>query len=153
MPLNIIRKDITLMDVDVIVNAANKELKMGSGVCGAIFKKAGASDMKIACDILSPIETSEAVITPGYALKADRVIHVAGPIYKDGNYNESYLLYNSYKNALNLAKKYKCKSIAFPLISSGVYGYPKEQALEIAINSILDFLDDNEMNVFLNLIK
>ena len=153
IPFNIIRKDITLMNVDVIVNAANRELKMGSGVCGAIFRKAGASNMQVACDILSPISTSEAVITPGFNLDCSHVIHVAGPVYKDGKSNEKTELYNSYINSLKLAEKYKCKSIAFPLISSGVYGYPKAEALEVAVDAILDFLEESSMEVYLNLIK
>ena len=152
MGLKLIDEDITKLDVDAIVNAANKELLMGGGVCGAIFRAAGPEKLQEACDKLSPIETSESVITEGFDLKAKYIIHTAGPIYKNGREGEDILLRNSYLSALELGKKHSCKSIAFPLISSGIYGYPKKQAIEIAIKAINDFLDKNkdyEMNVYL----
>ena len=152
MGLKLIDEDITKLDVDVVVNAANKELFMGGGVCGAIFRAAGSEKLQKACDKLSPIETSESVITEGFNLKAKYIIHTAGPIYKNGREGEDILLRNSYLSALELGKKHSCKSIAFPLISSGIYGYPKKQAIEIAIKAINDFLDKNkdyEMNVYL----
>lgn len=150
MSLKLIDEDITKLDIDAIVNAANKELLMGGGVCGAIFRAAGPEKLQEACDKLSPIETSESVITEGFDLKAKYIIHTAGPIYKDGNQDEEKLLRNSYFSAMELAKKYLCKSIAFPLISAGIYGYPKKQAIEIACRAILDFLKENEdMEVYL----
>ena len=150
MSLKLIDEDITKLDVDAIVNAANKELLMGGGVCGAIFRAAGPEKLQEACDKLSPIETSESVMTEGFDLKAKYIIHTAGPIYKNGREGEDILLRNSYLSALELAKKYSCKSLAFPLISSGIYGYPKKQAIEISCRSILDFLKENEdMEVYL----
>lgn len=149
MPFTIIRQDITKMDVDAIVNAANNELQMGGGVCGAIFKAAGASNLRAACDKLAPIQTGEAVITPGFALPAKFVIHTAGPVYQDGAHGEKELLTACYTNALNLALEYHCESIAFPLISSGIYGYPKLEALWVASAAIRQFLEDHEINVFL----
>jgi O-acetyl-ADP-ribose deacetylase (regulator of RNase III) len=150
MSLKLIDEDISKLDVDVIVNAANRDLLMGGGVCGVIFRAAGPEKLQNACDKLSPINTSESVITPAFNLKAKYIIHTAGPIYKDGNQGEEKLLRNSYLSALELAKKHSCKSIAFPLISAGIYGYPKKEAIEIACRAILDFLKENEdMEVYL----
>jgi len=149
MPLKIIRSDITKTRVDAIVNAANTNLQMGGGVCGAIFNAAGAAQLQAACDALSPIQTSEAVITSGFALPAKHVIHTAGPVYRDGKQGEEALLRACYTNALDLARKHGCKSVAFPLISSGIYGYPKDEALSVATSTIGDWLLHNDMNVSL----
>ena len=149
MPLNIIRNDITKMNVDVIVNAANTELKAGGGVCGAIFNAAGADKLQKACDKLVPVKTGEAVITKGFALPAKYIIHTAGPVYQGGNQNEEELLRACYKNSLDLARKKRCKSIAFPLISSGIYGYPKEEALSVATSTISEWLNNNYMDISL----
>jgi O-acetyl-ADP-ribose deacetylase (regulator of RNase III) len=149
MPFNIIRNDITKMDVDAIVNAANTDLKMGGGVCGAIFKAAGASQLQDACNKLAPIQTGEAVITPGFRLTSKYIIHTAGPVYSDGKHGEAELLRTCYTNSLKRALENGCLSVAFPLISSGIYGYPKIEALEVATTAIRDFLDDQEMDVFL----
>ena len=149
MPLNILRNDITKMDVDVIVNAANCDLKAGGGVCGAIFAAAGADKLQTACDKLAPIKTSDAVITKGYSLPAKYVIHTAGPVYKDGKHDEEVLLRSCYIKSLDLAKKHNCESIAFPLISSGIYGYPKDEALNVATSAISDWLMKNDMDVYL----
>lgn len=150
MSLTVIKGDITNIKVHAIVNAANNELKMGAGVCGAIFKKAGINDMKNACDKLSPIKTGEAVITPGFNLKANYVIHAVGPIYKNYTENESKrLLENAYRNSLIIAKENKLKSIAFPIISSGIYGYPKDEAFEVAKKTIEEFIIENEIDVYL----
>ena len=150
MPLTIVRQDITKMKVDAIVNAANTELRMGGGVCGAIFKAAGAIELQAACDRLAPIKTGEAVITPGFALPAKYIIHTAGPIY---NHNKAeqcrQLLRSAYTNSLQLAISNQCKSIAFPLISSGIYGYPKDEALQVATSAIQDFLADHHLDVYL----
>lgn len=150
MPFTIVRQDITRMEVDAIVNAANTDLAMGGGVCGAIFRAAGAQQMQEACDRVSPIRTGEAAITPGFALAAKYVIHAAGPVYhrlKAGQCRR--YLYDAYKNALSLAVEKECTSIAFPLISSGIYGYPREEALKVATLAIADFLETNEMDIFL----
>ena len=150
MPFTIVRQDITKMKVDAIVNAANTDLAMGSGVCGAIFQAAGAADLQRACEPLSPIRTGEAAITPGFSLPSRYVIHAAGPVYRHHSPEKNELLLRSaYQNSLRLAVLNRCGSIAFPLISSGVYGYPKEEALQVAISAIRDFLSDHEMDVYL----
>ena len=148
MSFQILKKDITTFKVDAIVNAANPELKEGGGVCGAIFKAAGKG-LAEACAELSPIEVGEAVITPGFKLPASHIIHTAGPIYRGGNHDEERLLKASYLSSLHLAKKAGLKSIAFPLISSGIYGYPKDEALRVAREAILEFLKQEELEVYL----
>lgn len=149
MPFIIIRNDITKMPADAIVNAANTALKMGGGVCGAIFKAAGASELESACNKLAPIKTGEAVITPGFKLPVKYVIHTAGPVYNGGNYGEEELLRSCYLNSLKLALENGCENIVFPLISSGIYGYPKAQALRVATAAIREFLADHDMDVTL----
>lgn len=149
MPLKIIRNDITKMETDAIVNAANINLQMGGGVCGAIFKAAGEKELQRACDKIGKCNVGDAVITKGYKLPAKYIIHTVGPIWKGGNHNEGKLLYNAYKSSLNLALEYNIKSISFPLISSGIYGYPKDQALRIAISAIGEFLLKHDMDVYL----
>lgn len=150
MPFTIIRQDITRMDTDAIVNAANRQLLPGGGVCGAIFKASGMIKLTAACRRLAPIETGQAVLTDGYKLTARYIIHTAGPVYDEKNPEESRrLLRSSYWNSLQLAKAHDLKSIAFPLISSGIYGYPKEEAMEVAVETIADFLDESDMQVYL----
>lgn len=150
MPFTLIRQDITKMQVDAIVNAANTGLQMGGGVCGAIFRAAGAERLQAACDKLAPIQTGEAAITPGFKLSAKYVIHAAGPVYSSRNKEESQtLLRSAYIESLKLAEKNRCESIAFPLISSGIYGYPKDEALKVARQSIGEFLQDHDMDVYL----
>ena len=149
MPFIIIRNDITKMPADAIVNAANTALKMGGGVCGAIFKAAGASELESACNKLAPIKTGEAVITPGFKLPVKYVIHTAGPVYNGGNYGEEELLRSCYLNSLELALENGCESIVFPLISSGIYGYPKAEALRVATAAIREFLADHDLYVTL----
>lgn len=134
--------DIVESNSDVIVNAANTRLLAGSGVCGAIFSAAGYKELQDECDKLSPIKTGEAVITNGYKLKAKYIIHTAGPIYK-GKAEDAILLKNSYYNSLLLASKHNLKSISFPSISTGIYGYPIEDAAKIALNTAFEFEKEN----------
>ena len=150
MPFTIVRQDITKMEVDAIVNAANTRLQMGGGVCGAIFRAAGAEQLQAACDRAGPIQTGGAAITPGFRLPARYVIHAAGPVYSHWNKRQCRAqLRSAYLEALKLAEKNGCGSIAFPLISSGIYGYPKDEALEVARQSIVEFLQDRDMDVWL----
>ncbi len=150
MPFVIVRQDITLMRVDAVVNAANTALQMGGGVCGAIFRAAGAEKLQKACDAVAPIETGQAVITPGFDLPAKYVIHAAGPVYDPRHLEQSEkLLRSAYWESLKLAVKHGCESVAFPLISSGIYGYPKEGALRTATGAIRDFLIDYDLQVYL----
>ncbi|HSP21935.1 MAG TPA: macro domain-containing protein [Planococcus sp. (in: firmicutes)] len=149
MPLEIIRNDLTKMHVDAIVNAANSELQMGGGVCGAIFQRAGASDMQAACNRIGNCPTGSAVVTPAFKLDARYIIHAVGPVWQGGGQGEEQLLRSAYSTSLGLADELECESIAFPLISSGIYGYPKDQALDIAVSEIRRFLLDHEMLVYL----
>lgn len=149
MPFSIIRNDITKLEVDAIVNAANGKLLAGGGVCGAIFSAAGAEELQKECNKIGYCGIGDAVITKGYALKSKYVIHTVGPIYGNDPQNEEQQLYACYKSSLELAKKKHINSIAFPLISSGIYGYPKTEAMKIATRAIKDFLSKNEMEIFL----
>lgn len=137
-----IRKiSITELDTDAIVNAANERLWAGSGVCGAIFAAAGYQQLQEACNKIGHCDTGSAVITPGFRLKAKFIIHAVGPRWYDGKHNEPELLYGAYAQALELAAANHCRSIGFPLISSGVFGYPVQDAWRQALNACSDFLD------------
>lgn len=149
MPYILIRDDITTLKVDAVVNAANKELLEGGGVCGAIFDKAGRAKLKEACTLLAPIQTGQAVVTPGFGLPAAFIIHTAGPKWNGGLQKEEELLQSCYENALELACDHQLKSVAFPLISAGVYGFPKEKAFLIAKKTIQAFVEKKDITVFL----
>lgn len=154
--IRIIKESITNVDTDAIVNAANSHLKMGGGVCGAIFFGAGISDLQEACDEIGFCEVGNAVITPAFRLKAKYIIHTVGPRWRGGNQNEPELLYDAYKNSLILAKENQCHSISFPLISAGIFRYPMEEAWKVAINSCYDFLcndSDWDMNIIFTVIN
>lgn len=153
MPLHIKHQDITTLHVDAIVNAANTRLRMGGGVCGAIFRAADPFRLQEACDALAPISTGDAVATPGFNLPARYVIHTAGPIWRVGNANEEQLLRACYRHSLELAAARGCTSIAFPLISAGIYGYPKQEAFDVACDEIQQFLANSDMDVTLALYR
>lgn len=133
--------DITLLDCDAIVNAANRSLLGGGGVDGAIHRAAG-SELLAECRTLNGCNTGEAKITKGYNLKAKHVIHTVGPVYA-GRETDKILLGNCYRNSLELAKANNLHSIAFPSISTGVYGYPLEEAVPIAVETVFQWLDAN----------
>lgn len=149
MPFEIIREDITRLMTDAIVHPTNPKLKMGRGSSEAIFKLAGINELTEACKLIGYCAPGEAVQTPGFKLNAKYIIHTVGPIWNGGIDHESKQLESCYRKSLECALSHNLKSIAFPLISSGNYGYPKEEALKIAIQTIQSFLFEHEMMVYL----
>ncbi|MGN0745573.1 MAG: macro domain-containing protein [Aristaeellaceae bacterium] len=154
MPFRLIRADLTQLRVDAIVNAANNRLQQGGGVCGAIFHAAGEAQLQSACNRIGHCETGRAVITPGFALPARYVIHTVGPVWQGGHAHEEALLRSCYLSALTLAAQHRLRSVAFPLISAGIYGYPRQEAIRVAVEAIGAFLtrdDTPDMDVTLAL--
>lgn len=149
MPFEVIYGDITRVDADAIVNAANTHLLPGGGVCGAIFAAAGFIPLARACAAIGGCPTGSAVITPGFKLAAKYIVHAVGPIWHGGDRGEEAALRGCYRTALELARDNGCRSIAFPLISAGIYGYPKEEARRVAEETIREFLTEHDMTVYL----
>lgn len=137
--ITIVKKGITKLDTDCIVNAANTGLKEGGGVCGAVFREAGVDELKEACDKYVKCDVGRAVITPGFRLKAKYIIHAVGPRWTGGDNGERGDLYCCYQEAMRLAEENGCRTIAFPVISSGIFGYPKKEAWEVGLQSVRDY--------------
>ena len=140
MPLKIVRNDITKMEADAIVNTANPRPQVGDGVDSRIYEAAGFEQLLAEREKIGYIQRGDAAATPGFNLPAGYIIHAVGTSWSDGNHGEREILKSAYSRSLKLAEELKCKSIAFPLLSSGNYGFPKEEALKIALDTINSFL-------------
>lgn len=164
--IEIIKGDITRVQVDAIVNAANQSLLAGGGVCGAIHH-AGGPQLEVECRLLGGCPTGEAKITKGYLLPADYVIHTVGPVWHGGNFNERELLASCYRSCLELAMDHNLKTIAFPNISTGIFGFPRELACDVALETVIAQLmnvvdvelvyfvcfDDDQYHLYLDKLK
>ena len=142
--IRIVKQGVTRADADAVVNAANERLRAGGGVCGAVFEEAGYDEMRAACAAIGHCDTGDAVITPGFALKARYVVHAVGPVWSGGRNGEAELLASCYKRSLDVTAENGCESIAFPLISSGIFGYPKEEAWRVALTACRDWLCEHD---------
>lgn len=141
--ISIQRIGITYVGTDAIVNAANEGLWAGGGVCGVIFAAAGMNELQAACNAIGHCDTGSAVITPAFKLNAKYIIHAVGPVWNGGNYGEPQKLYGAYRRSLELAVENGCRSIGFPLISAGIFGYPQDKAWRKAIQACRDFFQKN----------
>lgn len=148
MSFEIVRNDIVNMQVDAVVNTANPNPVIGSGVDSAVHKKAG-DELLAAREKIGHIEFGDAAVTPGFGLDSKYVIHTSGPVWNDGNHGEERVLSSCYRNSLALAKNIGCESVAFPLIATGNYGFPRPLALKIAVREISSFLLENDMQIYL----
>lgn len=142
-----IQGDITTQKVDAIVNAANEQLMRGGGVCGAIFAAAGAEKLQKACDAIGHCATGDAVITEGFNLSASHIIHTVGPVWHGGKSGEEGKLRSCYIRSLEVAETKRLKTVAFPSISTGIFGYPTEKAAQTAVKAVKEYLKDKDINV------
>lgn len=142
-----VKGDITTQRVDAIVNAANERLLQGGGVCGAIFAAAGARKLQKACDAIGYCATGDAVITEGFELPASYIIHTVGPVWHGGEAGEEAKLASCYTRSLEIAETKGLKTVAFPSISTGIFGYPTEKAAKTAAKAVRDYVKDKDMEV------
>ena len=149
MPFLMIRNDITKVVADAIVNPANRNLLQGSGTSRAIYQAAGEQELTAACEAIGHCEPGRAVCTPAFGLPAKYIFHAVCPAWHGGFFGKAKQLAGAYHSALELAAEYHCESVAFPLLSSGNYGYPKEQALKVAVDIIGHFVLDHDVTVYL----
>ena len=149
MPFLMIRNDITKVTADAIVNPANRNLLQGSGTSRAIYQAAGEQELTAACEAIGRCDLGRAVCTPAFGLPAKYIFHAVCPAWHGGGFGEAEQLASAYHSALKLAAKYHCESVAFPLLSSGNYGYPKEQAFRIAVDTITQYVMEHDLTVYL----
>ena len=149
MPFLMIRNDITKVAADAIVNPANRNLLQGSGTSRAIYQAAGEQELTAACEAIGRCDLGRAVCTPAFGLPATYIFHAVCPAWHGGGFGEAEQLAGAYHSALELAAEYHCESVAFPLLSSGNYGYPKEQAFRIAVDTITQYVMEHDLTVYL----